>query len=145
MSVRPIVGAPVPHVLTDNDGKVAAEVSTTPPATGTDYGLRVHADLGSAPIAVDQVLTGAAFFTPGQQVLNASTATLLMAARPTRRCALVTNSDATITIYVGNAGVTASTGQPIKAGNSLTMPITGAIYAIAASGTPTAGFSEAYD
>jgi hypothetical protein len=139
------VSAPSTFVHTDTSGTNAAGVSTAPPVDGTDYGLQVYANLGSEVVAVSQELQGAANFATGQVALNASSATVILAARATRRSSLVTNSSASIVIYVGPAGVTTSTGQPIAAGASLTIPSTAAVYGIAASSTPTAAYSEAHD
>src|SRR5208282_1152706 len=122
------VTGPLTVVHTDTPGRNAAGVATAPPSSGTDYGLQVYANLGSSAIAVSQELQGATSMATAQVALNAVTATLVAAARPTRRCALVTNLDAAILIYVGNSGVTAATGQLIAAGNSLTIPTTAAIY-----------------
>jgi hypothetical protein len=145
MTQRSNVSAPTAVIHTNDSGSVAAGVATAPPQTGSDAGLQVYANLGSEVVAVSQELQGAANWATTQVALNSSTATSIFASRSTRRCALVTNTDAAITIYVGGSGVTASTGQPIAPGLSLTIPTTAAIYAIAASGTPTAAGSEAYD
>ena len=74
--------------------------------------------------------------------LNSSTATAIAAIRPNRYGALVQNPDSSITIYVGNTGVTSSTGTPIVAGGSVYMPTFAALYAISASGTPNAVVTE---
>lgn len=142
---RQLVSAPAASVISNDSGGNIAEVLQAPPVSGTDWGLAVHANLGSQIIPVAQELQGAANFATGQAALNSSTATSLMSARPTRRCALVTNTSATVNIYVGGAAVATSTGQLIAPGNSLTIPFTGAIYAISASSTPTASYCEAYD
>jgi len=74
--------------------------------------------------------------------LNSSTATAIAAIRPNRYGALVQNTDSSITVYVGNTGVTSSTGTPIVAGGSLYFPTFAALYAISASGTPSVTVTE---
>ena len=98
-----------------------------------DEGLAVYADLGSAVIAVAQEQQGAANLATAQVALNASTATSIASARSTRRSALVTNTSTTVNVYVGGSAVTASTGQLIAPGNSLSLPVVVALYAIAAT------------
>jgi hypothetical protein len=144
MANRANVQAPTSIVLTDDDGKKIAVPATTPPQSG-DTALQVHANLGSQVIAVDQITTGAGFLATSQTALNSSTATSVASARTTRRSLLVTNLDSTVTIYVGNSGVTSSTGQAVFAQNSLTIPFTGAVYAISASATPSVSVVEVYD
>ena len=138
------VSAPSTFVHTDISGKNAAGVATAPPTSGTDYGLQAYVNLGSEVVAVSQNTDGASSFDTAQVALNASTATLILAANSTRRSCLITNTSATINIYVGASGVTASTGQLIAPGNSLSMPVTGAVYGISASSTPTVTAIEAY-
>lgn len=57
-----------------------------------------------------------------------------------RRAIEVKNLDSSITIYVGQtSSVTSSTGYPIAAGTSFVFEdYDGPLYAVAASGTPTA-------
>lgn len=74
--------------------------------------------------------------------LNSSTATSIAAIRPNRYGAMVQNPDTSITIYVGNTGVTSSTGVPLRAGESMYFPTFAALYAISASGTPNAIVTE---
>lgn len=61
----------------------------------------------------------------------------------------VLNTDGSITVYLGNSsGVTSSTGFPLAAGAAFTFEgpsASGAIYAIAASGTPTVALLEEYN
>jgi len=145
MPVPNNISQPSSIIHTNKDGSLAAGVATAPPVSGTDAGLQVFANLGSAVIPVQQSLTGSALMATGQAALNSSTATLVIAARPTRRSALVTNTSASINVWVGNSGVTNSTGQLIAPGNSLTIPSTVAVYAISASATPTVTTTEVYD
>lgn len=143
MANRANVSSPTSHILTDDAGKLSAIPALTPPVTGVDSGLQVHANLGSASIPVSQTTTGAAFFVAGQA--NVSTSVLLIAARATRRGAIVTNTDSTTSIYVGPSGVSTSNGEVIKAGNSLSIETTAAIYCVAGSGTVAVTFGELYD
>ena len=101
--------------------------------------------LGSSnPIPVDPSESGASFFDY-QQVSVTNSATQLLSANTTRRAALVTNNDASTACFIGDASVTSSTGHKLAAGASLTIPFTGAIYAITASSTITVSASEVYD
>ena len=80
----------------------------------------------------------------GRVQLNSSTATLIVAARPSRaKLRLEFGSG----ILIGPSGVTASTGFTLAAGNSGEVEIeTGdAVYGISLSGTPTVGFLETFD
>jgi hypothetical protein len=53
--------------------------------------------------------------------------------------------DSSITVYIGDATVTTTTGHPLAAGLSITIPTTAALYAIAASGSPKVAASEVHD
>lgn len=140
------VSHPTNVIITDKDGKVSAGVSTAVPVVGVDEGLQVYADLGSAPIAVDAVATGAANLTTAQVALNASTATIVAAARATRRCVFVMNISATITIYWGaSSGVSSSTGVPLAPNTGISIPTNAVVYAISASATPSVAISEVWD
>lgn len=140
---RANVQKPSSVILTDDTGKFVAEPSLGAPVVGIDYAIPVYADLGSQVVQVQQSEAGAAFLATGQA--SVSTVALIISPRPTRRSAIVTNTDTATSVYVGNAGVAVGTGQIIKAGNSLTIPTNGAIYCVAASGTVVVTFAEAYD
>lgn len=89
----------------------------------------------------------AATFTPAQ-VSVATSATLIAAARtvaPARKLLIVVNTTTTA-VYVGGSGVTTSTGLllPGVVGASLTVPYTGALYGIVASGSATVTEAETY-
>jgi hypothetical protein len=47
----------------------------------------------------------------------------------------ILNTDATNTVYVGNQGVTASTGFPLKAGAAVTFRTQGPVYGLGVGGT----------
>jgi hypothetical protein len=97
------------------------------------------------PLPVNPAESGAANFAPTQVTVSSVSATQLVAVRSTRRGVLVTNNDAAIAIFVGGASVTTSTGHKLAAAASISIPTTAAVYAIAASGSPTASVSEVYD
>lgn len=145
MPARATTSSPTPILHTDESGAHSAPAGLVPPVSGQDYGIPVHADLGSAVIPVSQTLQGAANLATSQTATNAVTATLIVAARPTRRSALVTNTSTSISVYIGNSGVTSTTGQLLIAGAACTFPVNCALYAISASSTPTVCVSEAYD
>lgn len=78
----------------------------------------------------------------GQNALS-TTAELLVAANPERNGVRIHNTDGAIVIYIGEAGVTSANGCPIAAGSFIDIGgNAGPIYAVAASGTPTAAFVE---
>lgn len=87
---------------------------------------------------------GAANYANGQ-VATSTAAGTLVAARPTRRSVLIRNVDATISVWIGAATVTAANGMLLKAGESVTVDTTALIQVIAASGTPTVAYLETYD
>lgn len=88
---------------------------------------------------------GAASLAATQNALS-TTAEAIFAARPTRTRAVVKNIDSSITVYVGEADtVTSSTGMSLLAGESISLFTTAAVYAIAASGTPTVALLEEYE
>lgn len=94
----------------------------------------------SAVLASDVTLPGigAAALSSSQVVLS-TTATLVKAANPLRVFAEVKDIDAAINVYLGkDATVTAANGHLLKAGEAFGFEhYVGAIWAIAASGTPT--------
>ena len=88
---------------------------------------------------------GAASFTVTQNALSTN-AEAIFAARPTRTRAVVKNTDSSITVYIGEADtVTSSTGISLLAGESIALFTTAAVYAIAASSTPTVALLEEYE
>lgn len=126
--------------------------STAPRAERVELGYR---DEGNSLVSVDPTQPlpvrdygagrGApAFYT--NQVALAATPKPLLNARSSRRRVVVKNHDASIIIYVGpTSAVSSSTGFEVKAGESVALYTTAAVWAIAASGTPTAGYVEEYD
>lgn len=74
-----------------------------------------------------------------QQTLSGTAAQVASANRHASNVT-IKNVDASITIYVGAAGVTSATGFALAAGESISFPNfslrAGGLYAVAASGTP---------
>lgn len=94
---------------------------------------------GSAPLVIageGQASRSGSIAT--SQVTLSTAAQVVIAASTARRSVIVRNTDASISIYVGAAGVTTTTGMIVKAGEAVTINTTAAIYAIAVSGTPVA-------
>jgi hypothetical protein len=75
------------------------------------------------------------------QVSVGNSATLIIAAG-TRQGVLITNPSSSVTVYIGGSGVTASNGQELLPGNSITLPVTSAVYGAVATGTQTVSFAE---
>lgn len=96
---------------------------------------------GSSSITVFQ---GAAHEANSQVTASTSAATLI-AARATRRSCLIKNTDATITVYIGAATVTAGNGMPLKAGESVSISAVTLVQVIAASGSPVVAVFDEYD
>lgn len=95
--------------------------------------LRVDGGAGSISLNIEQ------------EALSTTQETLV-AARATRRSVFVQNLDASITVYIGfDTTVSSTTGIRLKAGEGLSLNTRAAIFAIAASGTPTVSFAETYD
>jgi hypothetical protein len=88
--------------------------------------------------------TGAANSSQGQPAQSTSAAQIVPA-RPTRTGVAFTNLDAAITVYFGPAGVTTANGYPLKAGMSWAPTWVGAIFCVAASGTPVVSFWDEYN
>jgi hypothetical protein len=77
------------------------------------------------------------------QVALSTTATQVRAATANRQLCSVRNLDASIFIYIGtSSGVTTSNGYLLRPYEALDVRSTTAIYAIAASGTPSCCFYE---
>ena len=104
--------------------------------------------MSSAPAFGDNVVItgfpGGIKYANGQ-VSASTTAATLVVANPTRRSVLIRNLDATITVYVGAATVTAANGMPLKAGESVSVDTSQLIQVLAASGTPTVAWFQTYD
>lgn len=135
---------PLPVILSDDVGNSIAKPTTTPPVSGVDSAIPVYASLGSAVIPVSQTLAGAANEANGQASLT-SVASQIVGVRATRRSVAIINLDSSATIYLGPAGVTTSNGLAIPAGQSVSIPFTGAIYGVVSTGSVSVSFMEIYD
>lgn len=87
---------------------------------------------------------GAANFGTGQQALS-GTAAEIVAIRLTRTTVTIVNLSTT-DVYIGDSGVTTSTGQLLLGtkGSAVTLATTAAVYGIVATGTPSVSFEEEY-
>jgi hypothetical protein len=76
------------------------------------------------------------------QVATSSSAGVVLAADSTRRrrTILIRNLDTSISVYIGGSTVTTGNGMLVKAGESITVSTSAAVYAVAASGTPTVAY-----
>lgn len=70
---------------------------------------------------------------------------LIVAANPKRRQVWITNTHATLPVFVGATGLSAVNGFPIMAGQTQKIEWTGAIYGITASSTVVVGYFDEYD
>ena len=83
---------------------------------------------------------GAANFSTTPVVLNSSTATLVAAANPSRRRAIIQNISGSIISWFGpDDTVVANDGLRIAVNSEEPLETTAAIYGISASGTPARG------
>lgn len=62
-----------------------------------------------------------------------------------RQDVTILNIDTAITIYIGNSGLTSSTGFPLIAGASITRRFSQPVFGIAASGTPKVAYITSED
>lgn len=87
---------------------------------------------------------GVATLATGQAALS-TTAAQVVAARATRRAVTIINLSG-IDVYVGNTGVTTATGQLLLGirGSAITIETVTAVFAVAASGTPSVSYLEEY-
>ena len=134
------VSQPTSIVHTDLSGTHAAAVATVPPVSGTDFGVPVYANLGSAVISVSPSSVGVGLQSTNQ-ISVGSTATLIIAANASRAALAIANPSA-VTVYLGASGVTAATGHALLTGTAITMPVTSAVYGIVASGSQTVTYLE---
>lgn len=136
---------PINIIPSDGPGTNIAPVLQAPPVAGVDWAVPAYVSLGSAVVPVSAIEQGAANWATGQVTLSAS-ASQIVSSRATRRAIMVTNTDAAIKVYVGTSNaVTTSTGQIVPVGLSVSIPITAAVWAIAASGSPVITYTEVWD
>lgn len=130
--------AAIIRILTD----IAQQGATAGPLPSGASTAALQTD-GTQKVQVTRQI-GAANYANGQ-VATSTTAGTLVAARATRRSVTIKNVDASITVYIGAATVTAANGMEIKAGQSINIDTTALIQVIAASGTPAVAYIETYD
>lgn len=123
-------------------------------------GFAVGVGVVAAPVAVVTVareahaaqraikLTGFASCTPITNVALSTSSEEVFAATADRKSAIITNNDASISIYVASAATATSAWERVPPGGSWSIEpkdgrlYLGAITAIAASGTPAIGGSQ---
>jgi hypothetical protein len=98
----------------------------------------------STPLPVNPAESGTANMATAQASITGG-AVQIVGVRATRRAVVITNTHASLTIYLGSASVSTSTGHALPAGNSISIPFTGAIYGIVVSSTAVATALEVYD
>lgn len=81
------------------------------------------------------------------QVATATTAggTEVLPFKASRTRVILKNTDSSITIHVGTGTLSATTGYPLLAGQSVELHTQGAIKALAASGTPRLAIVDEFD
>ena len=79
------------------------------------------------------------------QVSVTTAVTEIGAARNARREVLIKNLSTSVTVYVGTARVTTTTGVELLVGESVTISANAAIYGVTASGTATVHYLEEWD
>lgn len=90
-----------------------------------------------SPDGEQRVITNSDEFS-ASQVTVATTATLLAAANPNRKFLSLTNTDASVLVYIGGSDVLTTTGHGIPGNTTLTFQgsvSTAAIYGIVAAST----------
>ena len=117
---------------------IEALVSSAPDVSLVTVGLDPNST--SPPVGSQSIATG--------QLSVGTSAALLVAARAgavgTGRMAVVITNTGTATIYVGNSGVTTSTGLAIPAGQSIRLLTGAAIYAVSGTASQTASYLEEF-
>jgi len=110
-------------------------------------GLRIKAyDVGDGTFSFGFAERGAPNFVTGQGTATTNMGTVV-AARATRRALLVVNTG-TVDMYLGaGTAVAATTGLLLTGtkGAAVSLPVTGAIYSIAAAGSAVYSYAEVYD
>lgn len=77
-------------------------------------------------------------------VTTSTGAATLVAARTGRRSVVIQNIDATDTVWIGPATVSASNGLRLKPGESVTLDTAALLQAIAGANTPAVAYVEIY-
>lgn len=112
-----------------------------------DVSIAAIADGVSIPVTATVDTAGAANIATGQVSVSPSSPTLIMAARATRRRAIITNASPTSAIYIGGPLVAHGDGLFLSSDTALILELhtTAAIYAVSASGTVQVSYLEEYD
>jgi hypothetical protein len=123
---------------------MADNVAVTPgqgALVGTD--LRT---ISGDPVHVQRVDEQGSTAVATAQVTVGTSATVLAAARETRKAVLVAvDASASKPVYVGGVGVTTGTGVKLAAGEALEVRTTAALYGVVSSGSVTVYVMEEYD
>jgi hypothetical protein len=129
--VYPVESSSVDQVQTAAEGPTGATAPADAIQTG---GVDANGNLQANKI--NYVINGTA------QVSIGTGATQIIAANATRAGVLVSNPSSTVSVYLGGSGVTTSTGQILSPGNSITLPVSSAIYGVVATSTQTVSYVE---
>jgi hypothetical protein len=119
---------------------------TSSPAWSNDRVLVINDSTLPVPVTgtIGASMSGAAH-EANSQVTATGTAGTLIIARATRVGCLIKNTDASITVYIGAATVTAANGMPLKAGESVVVSAQTLIQVISASGSPVVAVFDEYN
>jgi hypothetical protein len=124
--------APRGVILLDQNGDQVGVLANPVFIEPTGTGVQPVTIVSSTPLVLNAT---------GQVSVGAS-ATLIIALNANRAGVIITNPSTTVTVFLGAAGVTISTGQELLPGNSITIPVTSAIYGVVAASTQTVSFME---
>ena len=114
-----------------------AKHSSTGPLVIDNAGVS-HMDI-SIPIAANN-------FATGQTSCPTASAVPVVAARPTRREVIITNTDTTHNLYVGGTtAVTIATGHLLTPSAQATFRTAAGIWAVANTAAITASYADSYD
>jgi hypothetical protein len=127
------------------DGTIGQPIGTVVILVGAKDNNGNYAPLqinSSGQLIVDSAATGVGLLNATGQVSVGTGSTQIIAANTSRSGVLITNPSSTVTVYIGNSGLTTSTGAILPPSSSLTLPVTSAIYGIVASSTQTVSYVE---
>lgn len=129
-------------------GHVLVDPSDGNPVGYTDMGRQAANQSTSVALsnedkaALDLLSSNVSSMTVGQQALSTS-AVSVRAANAARVQLEIRNNDTSIDVYIGNTGVTSANGFLLRAGQSIIFRrMTAAVFAVAASGTPSVSYVE---
>lgn len=110
-------------------------------------GVAPNLNSGDITTGTQRVVLGGAPTLAHNQVSVATTAggTVIVAARAGRRSVVIINHGSTA-VFIGNTGLTTSTGLQLigTAGATISIPTSAAVYGIVAAGTQTVSYMEVY-